>query len=45
MNDKDIFEKTKADLLHLTVKAGLSTIPLAGGALAEIFEAVFASPI
>lgn len=45
MNEKNVFETTKNDLLHLVTKTGLSTIPVVGSALAEVFDAIFTSPL
>jgi len=38
-------DKLPSDYGHNAIKAGLNTIPLAGGALAIVFETVFSSPI
>jgi len=37
--------KDKKDHIHKATKVGLNFIPIAGGALAEIFETVFSAPI
>jgi hypothetical protein len=37
--------KDKKDHMHKATKVGLNFIPIAGGALAEIFETVFSAPI
>ena len=38
-------ERSRADIAHSVVKAGLSAIPVAGGAAAELFSALFSQPI
>lgn len=38
-------EKSKGDYLHSATKAGLSVVPIVGGALATVFETVFSTPI
>lgn len=38
-------DKSPGDYGHDAIKAGLNAIPLAGGALAVVFETVFSSPI
>ncbi|MCK2149833.1 hypothetical protein MYE70_12265 [Marinobacter alexandrii] len=42
---EDLPEKEWKDYGHDSVKAGLSVVPLLGGALATAFETVFSSPI
>jgi hypothetical protein len=44
-NIRDDLKPTGADAAHTVAKASLSSIPVIGGAAAEIFSAVFAPPL
>lgn len=45
MADEDITKRTKGDVAHAVAKAGLSSIPVVGGAAAELFQFVVEPPM